>query len=115
MSEIVDRGPLPSTSGKIFHWARAYDLLLRVFWGRSEQSYRDKVVHLAGLTSGERVLDVGCGTGTLAITAKWRVGQTGKVIGIDASPEIDDGKFISRRRPRGSLHDDAPGLTRPRG
>jgi ubiquinone/menaquinone biosynthesis C-methylase UbiE len=88
MSEILDRGPLLSTSGKIFHWARAYDLLLRVFWGRSEQSYRDKVVHFAGLTSGEWVLDVGCGTGTLALTAKGRVGQTGKVIGIDASPEM---------------------------
>jgi SAM-dependent methyltransferase len=74
LSEIVDRGPLPTTSGK--------------------------------MTSGEWVLDVGCGTGT---AAKRRVGQTGKVIGIDASPEIDDGKFISRRRPRGSLHDDAPG------
>ncbi len=88
MTEIVDRSSPPSTAGKIFHWAMAYDLLLRVFWGRSEQSYRDKVVHLAGLTAGESVLDVGCGTGTLAITAKWHVGRTGKVIGIDASPEM---------------------------
>lgn len=34
------------------------------------------------------MLDVGCGTGTLAITAKQRVGQSGFVIGIDASPEM---------------------------
>ncbi len=34
------------------------------------------------------MLDVGCGTGTLAIAAKRRVGPTGNVIGIDASTEM---------------------------
>jgi len=40
------------------------------------------------LSSGEQVLDVGCGTGTLAIAAKQKVGTTGKVYGVDASPEM---------------------------
>jgi len=34
------------------------------------------------------VLDVGCGTGTLAIAAKRRVGDAGSVDGIDASAEM---------------------------
>jgi ubiquinone/menaquinone biosynthesis C-methylase UbiE len=38
--------------------------------------------------TGESVLDVGCGTGSLAITAKQRVGTDGAVFSIDASPEM---------------------------
>lgn len=34
------------------------------------------------------MLDVGCGTGSLAIVAKRRVGPAGKVFGIDPSPEM---------------------------
>ena len=70
------------------HWAFGYDLLLRVIWLGREGAFRKNVVDLAGLKPGESVLDVGCGTGTLAITAKQRVGPKGRVCGIDASPEM---------------------------
>jgi ubiquinone/menaquinone biosynthesis C-methylase UbiE len=53
-----------------------------------EAEFRERVLDLAELESGETVLDVGSGTGALAIRAKTRVGQTGLVCGIDASPEM---------------------------
>jgi len=72
----------------VLHWAYGYDLLIRLFLLGREQILREKTLDLAGLQPGDSVLDVGCGTGTLAIAAKRRVGPTGAVYGIDASPEM---------------------------
>ena len=88
MERLVDRVPIPPTSGTVFHWPLSYDLVLRLLWRGAEHSYREKVIELARLGAGESVLDIGCGTGTLAIAAKRRIGPMGKVIGIDASTEM---------------------------
>jgi SAM-dependent methyltransferase len=48
--------------------------------------FRDAAEHLvteATLGSGERVLDIGCGTGIVARLAAARVGDTGSVVGLD--------------------------------
>jgi ubiquinone/menaquinone biosynthesis C-methylase UbiE len=82
---IAEAGETP---GLVFRWPRAYDLLLRLVWGSREQTYRDRVLQLAGLAYGEAVLDVGCGTGTLAIGARRILGSSGRVAGVDASPEM---------------------------
>jgi ubiquinone/menaquinone biosynthesis C-methylase UbiE len=47
---------------------------------------REEVIERAGLGPGARMLDVGCGTGTLAIRAAARVGDSGEVVGIDPAP-----------------------------
>ena len=45
-----------------------------------------KVADAAHVQPGQRVLDVACGTGVLAREVASRVGATGRVAGIDASP-----------------------------
>src|SRR5215212_8364213 len=72
-----------------------YDLLAWLLALGRERALRERLVDLAGIAPGDTVLDVGCGTGTLAIAAKRRVGTTGTVRGIDASPEMIE---LARRK-----------------
>ena len=79
---------VPTTKGLVLHKAFLYDLLLWFLSRGKEDEMREKALSLAHLSSGEAVLDIGCGTGTLAIGAKRRVGEHGVVCGVDASPQM---------------------------
>jgi demethylmenaquinone methyltransferase/2-methoxy-6-polyprenyl-1,4-benzoquinol methylase/phosphoethanolamine N-methyltransferase len=72
----------PHTAGRVIHHARLYDLL-----GTKMSGGRNTLLDLAAPAAAETVLDVGCGTGTLALAMAARPGVTG-VTGIDASPEM---------------------------
>ncbi|ACV47025.1 MULTISPECIES: class I SAM-dependent methyltransferase [Halomicrobium] len=50
--------------------------------------YGDSVVDLLDPRPGERILDLGCGTGHLTATVADAVGSAGDVLGIDASSEM---------------------------
>ena len=76
------------TIGKLIHWAHRYDLVVRLMSLGTDKALRRRTVDIAQIKPGDRVLDVGCGTGDLTIAAKARAGSTGSVIGIDASPEM---------------------------
>jgi ubiquinone/menaquinone biosynthesis C-methylase UbiE len=78
----------PRTSGLVIHWAARYDLLAWLLTRGREGAFRERLISLADLQSGNSVLDIGCGTGTLAIAATHHVGPTGTVYGIDASPQM---------------------------
>jgi ubiquinone/menaquinone biosynthesis C-methylase UbiE len=78
-----------TTKGLVMDGGWRYDLsawffdiaLFRGQW----HAMRQQTITLARLQPGEAVLDVGCGTGTLALEAAHRVGQAGRVAGIDPS------------------------------
>jgi ubiquinone/menaquinone biosynthesis C-methylase UbiE len=60
---------------------------------------RQRTIQLANLQSGEQVLDVGCGTGTLALEAQQRVSAAGRVFGIDpGARQIARAQFKAARR-----------------
>ncbi|MDP1806311.1 MAG: methyltransferase domain-containing protein [Acidimicrobiales bacterium] len=76
------------TTGHVLHWARAYDALVWALTLGNEGRFRQRLAELARLEAGQSVLDVGCGTGALAIAAKGFVGAGGEVAGVDPSPEM---------------------------
>jgi demethylmenaquinone methyltransferase/2-methoxy-6-polyprenyl-1,4-benzoquinol methylase/phosphoethanolamine N-methyltransferase len=77
----------PQTTGCVIRWAPFYDLFGKLISFGRVRAIQEKLIELAAPAPGEHVLDVGCGTGTLAIAIKPRVG-VGEVRGIDASPEM---------------------------
>ena len=79
-----------ATKGLVLRRAQArwYDSLAAVLTLGRDRQLRERLAELARLRPGDAVVDVGCGTGTLALAAKRRVGMGGTVIGVDASPEM---------------------------
>lgn len=79
--------------------ARLQRRIQRYGWDRAAGHYEEhwlsrlvpatlRVLELAAIAPGERVLDVACGTGVLAIAAATRTGQEGFVAGTDISEKM---------------------------
>ncbi len=77
-----------ATTGSVVHRAAQYDLFVWLMTLGRERRFRERLLAPVRLEAGESVLDVGCGTGALALAAKRHVGSTGSVYGVDASPEM---------------------------
>lgn len=69
-----------------------YDPLMR--WTMRESTFRTRLVAQADVQPRSRVLDLGCGTGTLTILLQQAVPEA-EVIGIDADPDVLE---IARRK-----------------
>ena len=76
------------TEGRTIRWARRYDLGVEaMYFGRGNR-YRSRLLDLAEVKAGDKVLDIGCGPGRLVLAACERVGQSGEALGIDPSAQM---------------------------
>jgi ubiquinone/menaquinone biosynthesis C-methylase UbiE len=80
-----------ATKGLVINMGWRYDLFEWVvdpllFRGQLRALWR-RTVELARLEPGEQALDVGCGTGTLALALAGRVGASSRIVGIDPSAQ----------------------------
>jgi ubiquinone/menaquinone biosynthesis C-methylase UbiE len=66
-------------------WASLYDRVARVPWLRS---WRAGAVDALDLEPGDTVVEMGSGTGANVPELRERVGPTGRVVGLDRSPEM---------------------------
>jgi ubiquinone/menaquinone biosynthesis C-methylase UbiE len=76
-----------------FRWLTPlYDPLLR--WAMQEERFKRHLIRQADIQPGHRVLDVGCGTGTLTLLIQ-RTQPAAQVTGLDGDPAV---LAIARRK-----------------
>ena len=94
---------MKKTRGLILDTGWRYDLMewfFDTFLFRGKlRGLRQRTADLARIQPGAKVLDVGCGTGTLAMEVEPRVGATGRVFGIDPGAQQ-----IARARSKAARH-----------
>lgn len=78
----ISRVTRPKEQARDFYnrLSRFYDLI-----GRSEKKFREFGLELLKAEEGEKVLEIGFGTGSCLMALAHSVGRTGKVYGIDIS------------------------------
>jgi ubiquinone/menaquinone biosynthesis C-methylase UbiE len=80
---------IPKTRGRhLNHVASLYDPLVeKMSFGR-ERRFREKTLAIMDINPHDKVLDIGCGTGSLTILIDKHLSGEGQVIGIDAAPKM---------------------------
>jgi len=86
--DTMDTLPTAASPAEIYH--QRFVPALFGQWG-------PVVARAAKIGAGDDVLDVACGTGALTLAASALVGPTGRVVGLDANPEM---LAVARRQSR---------------
>lgn len=74
---------IPALSFRRLTWL--YDPLLK--WGMIEETFKRALIEQANIKAGMKVLDLGCGTGTLTIMLK-QMKPDARVTGLDGDNEV---------------------------
>ncbi len=88
---LPEAGEWPSASRYARHLEAYYGAITLAYddWSSGiHRRHAARLVELAGPIPGERVLDIGCGTGLVAQMAAERVGPAGEVIGVDIARRL---------------------------
>jgi ubiquinone/menaquinone biosynthesis C-methylase UbiE len=90
MSECVKYDSSVQTRGRTLDYAAGvYDVLSPVMTFYQEQRLGRRAIELLDLKGNERVIDIGCGTGSLTIEIGRKLSaENGLVVGIDAAAKM---------------------------
>ena len=88
MNPLQNSKPIEKQKGQMGSWARYYDLIMVLMTLGRERKLRQMEIRLAQIMPGDKVLEIGCGTGTLTLAIKAQVGSSGEAVGIDIAPEM---------------------------
>ena len=97
--EALDTGGDPDPQGAGLAWqVGVWDRMSQLYTREIDRRFApvvEAVVRRGALRPGDRVLDLGTGTGSVALLAAARVTPGGSVLGVDLSPEM---LAVARRR-----------------
>ncbi len=79
-----------------YGWDKAADLYENS-WYRQLKPAQDKLLEMADLQEGEKIIDIACGTGLVSFPAALKVGVNGFVLGTDISEKMIE---VSRKAAR---------------
>ncbi len=80
-----------------YGWDRAVDHYER-HWARQLEPAQRKLLEMAALRPGERVLDIACGTGLVTLPAAEDVGDEGTILATDLAGEMVDALRLDAAR-----------------
>jgi len=84
-----DNSDAPRTRGRhLNHVARIYDPIIETLSFGKERAFRQRTLEHMPMSSHDRILDVGCGTGSLTLEIARKLSAPGEVVGIDAAPRM---------------------------